>query len=51
MESIEFRTKIKNGVIQVPAKYKSKAKDSMRVIRVAEGKNTKPDNIIIALSL
>jgi hypothetical protein len=46
METIEFRTKIKNGVIQVPAKYKGKFKDSVRVIVVTEDKTTKAENYL-----
>ena len=46
MESVEFRAKIKHGVIQIPAKYKGKFKDDVRVIRVAEDTDAKSDNLI-----
>jgi len=46
MESIEFHTKIKNGVIKVPPKYRKKFKDTVRVILVAEGKEVHPANLI-----
>lgn len=41
METIQFRTKIKNGVIEIPKKYQGKFKDSVRVILVAESTEAK----------
>ena len=32
MEAIEFKTKIKNGMIQIPRKYSRKLGDSVKVI-------------------
>lgn len=32
MEAVEFKTTIKDGNIQIPAKYRGKFKDSVRVI-------------------
>ena len=46
MENVEFRTKIKNGVIKVPKKYKDKFKDDAHVILLAEETGTKAGNII-----
>lgn len=46
METVQFRTKIKNGVIQVPDKYKGKFKNGVRVILVAENKKTKAINYL-----
>jgi len=36
MEAIEFKTKIKGDSIQIPAKYRGKFKDSVRVILIAD---------------
>ena len=36
MEAIEFKTKIKDDSIQIPAKYRGKFKDSVRVILMAD---------------
>jgi hypothetical protein len=41
METVQFKTKIKNGVIEVPKKYQGKFKDNMRVILVAESSKSK----------
>jgi len=41
METVQFKTKIKNGVIEVPKKYQGKFKDSVRVILVAESSKSK----------
>ncbi|RPJ22987.1 MAG: hypothetical protein EHM33_22190 [Chloroflexi bacterium] len=41
METVQFRTKIKNGVIEVPKKYQGKFKDNVRVILVAESTKAK----------
>ena len=41
METVQFKTKIKNGVIEVPKKYQGKFKDNVRVILVAESTKTK----------
>jgi hypothetical protein len=41
MEAIEFRTKIKNGIIQIPKKYKKKIRNSVKVIIISEQKEFK----------
>lgn len=46
METIQFRTRIKNGVIEVPRKYQGKFKDNVRVILVVEGSKTKAANYL-----
>ena len=38
MVTVQFQTKIKNGVIQVPKKYQGKFNDKVRVILRVEGK-------------
>ena len=46
MEFIEFRTTIKNGVIEIPAKYRGQIKDRVRVILVPEESHTNRQNYI-----
>jgi len=41
METVQFKTKIKNGIIEVPKKYQGKFKDNVRVILVAESTKAK----------
>lgn len=41
METVQFKTRIKNGVIEVPKKYQRIFKDNVRVILVAESAKTK----------
>jgi len=36
MEVIEFKTRIKNGNIRIPEKYKTKTADSVKVIIISE---------------
>jgi hypothetical protein len=36
MEAIEFKTRIKDDSIQIPAKYRGKFKDNVRVILMAD---------------
>ena len=38
METIQFNTRIKNGVIEIPREYQGKFKKNVRVILVAENK-------------
>ena len=45
MYAIEFRTKVKNGLIEIPPEYRSKLKDYVKVIILAEEKQT-TSNII-----
>ena len=42
MVTVQFKAKIKNGVIQIPKKYQGKFNDSVRVIlRVESKKNAR----------
>lgn len=46
MQTIEFRTKIKNGVIQIPAKFKGRVGEDVQAILISKDeKNTQPDII------
>ncbi len=45
MEVIEFKTRIKNGNIIIPEKYKTKTADSVKVIIISE-KIIKREDII-----
>ncbi|MEA3357415.1 MAG: hypothetical protein U9Q67_03180 [Patescibacteria group bacterium] len=38
MYAIEFRTKIKDGIIEIPKTYRNKIKDNVKVIILAEEK-------------
>ena len=38
MEAIEFKSKIKNGIIQIPEKYKQKIGNTVKVIVITEKK-------------
>lgn len=46
MESIEFFATIKNGVIEIPAKYRGQVKDRVRVILVPVENRTHHRNYI-----
>ena len=46
METVQFRTKIKNGIIEVPKKYQGKFKDNVRVILVVESTKAKAINYL-----
>ena len=46
METVQFKTKIKNGVIEIPKKYQGIFKDSVRVILVAESAKAKAINYL-----
>jgi hypothetical protein len=46
METVQFKTKIKNGVIEIPKKYQGKFKDNVRVILVAESSKAKAANYL-----
>jgi len=46
METVQFKTKIKNGFIEIPKKYQGKFKDSVRVILVAESTKAKAANYL-----
>jgi len=46
LETVQFKTKIKNGVIEVPKKFQNKFKDNVRVILVAESTKAKATNYL-----
>ena len=46
MRTIEFRTKIKNGIIHIPAKFKGKVADDVQVILIAQSEKIKQLDII-----
>jgi len=46
LETEQFKTKIKNGVIEVPKKFQNKFKDNVRVILVAESTKAKATNYL-----
>jgi hypothetical protein len=46
MQTIEFRTKIKNGMIQIPARFKGKVAEDVQVILISQSeKKSQPDII------
>jgi len=45
MEAIEFRTKIKNGTIRIPKKYKQRTGTNVKVIIISE-QDTRQADII-----
>jgi hypothetical protein len=45
MEAIEFKSKIKDGIIRIPEKYKQKTGTTVKVIVMTE-KKTKQSDII-----
>jgi len=45
MEAIEFKSKIKNGIIQIPEKYKNKIGNTVKVIVITEKKVKQTDII------
>ena len=46
MSTIEFRAKIKNGIIQVPARFRGKVADDVRVILVSTSRQKNQADII-----
>jgi hypothetical protein len=46
MVTIQFTSKIKNGVIEVPKKYRGKLRDDVRVILKAESPKGKSKNYL-----
>jgi hypothetical protein len=38
MEAVEFQTRVKNGMIQIPEKYKTQFENHVRVVLMQEGK-------------
>ncbi|MBA7526743.1 hypothetical protein ES705_18913 [subsurface metagenome] len=45
MEAIEFKSRIKNGIIQIPEKYKQKIGNTVKVIVITEKKAKQTDII------
>jgi hypothetical protein len=46
MEAIEFKTKIKNGAIQIPERYKQKLSNTVKVILINEQESRRIKNEI-----
>jgi hypothetical protein len=46
MYAVEFRTKIKNGIIEIPEEYRKQLKDTVRVIVLADEKIETTTDII-----
>jgi hypothetical protein len=46
MQTVEFRTKIKNGVIKIPAKLKGKVSEDVRVILISQNETQSQPDII-----
>jgi hypothetical protein len=46
MVTVQFKTKIKNGVIEVPKKYRGRLRDDVRVILKAETPKGKSKNYL-----
>ena len=44
MEAIEFKTKIKDGAIQIPVKYQKRIGDTVKVILISEKVTDKDNN-------
>jgi hypothetical protein len=45
MYAVEFQAKVKNGIIEIPARYRDQIKQRVRVIVLAEP-DDKPNNLI-----
>ena len=45
MEAIEFKAKIKNGMIRIPDKFRQKTGDTVKVIILSEQKSGQTDII------
>jgi hypothetical protein len=46
MVTVQFKSKIKNGVIEVPKKYRGKLRDNVRVILKTETTKVKSKNYL-----
>jgi len=46
MTTIEFRTKVKDGMIEIPRKFRKLVKNQVRVILVPESDQDKKDTLI-----
>lgn len=49
MVTVQFKSKIKNGVIEIPRKYKGKLRDNVRVTLKAETPKGKSKNYLDTL--
>ena len=49
MVTVQFKTKIKNGVILIPKKYQGKLKDNVRVTLQIENRKVKTKNYLDTL--
>jgi len=49
MEIIEFRTTVKDGVIEIPPEYQGKVNDRIRVILIPERRKSRKTNLILQL--
>ena len=49
MVTVQFKSKIKNGIIEVPKKYQGKLRDNIRVILKAETPKGKSKNYLDTL--
>lgn len=46
MQTIEFRAKVKNGIIHIPARFKGKVAEDVQVILVSKGEQKSQPDII-----
>ena len=46
MGIIEFHTTVKNGIIEIPAKYRNKIKNRVRVVLFSESEKSGKSNLI-----
>jgi hypothetical protein len=46
MGTIEFRTTVKNGEIEIPAKYRNQIKNRVRVVLFSESEKPGKNNLI-----
>jgi hypothetical protein len=46
MYAIEFTTKVKNGIIEIPQQFRDKFRDAVKVIVLADEPADSSDNII-----
>ncbi len=49
MVTVQFKSRIKNGVIEIPKKYKGKLRDHVRVILKAETPRSRSKNYLDTL--
>ena len=49
MQAIEFKTKVKNGMIIIPEKYRKTVKENVKVILLSEENEIRTSDIIDSL--